>query len=389
MKIRSAFFSVFPVKPTTGRALPLAFGLMAMQVLMGLIGPAAHGSWKEEWDKTVAAAKKEGMVRVYISGYDRILPIFEKEFGIKAIGVTGRGHQLLQRIITEKRARKNIADVFNAGVPVPYPLYYRATKGLVPIRAALILPEVKDKSKWWMGRHIYADPGRELVFIYVGVIQAGSISYNTNLVDPKEFSSFWDFLKPKWKGKIEARDVRVPGPGSGAMRFFYHNPELGPKFIKQLFGETDIKLFRSFRQGPDWLAKGRYAICFFCSGITPMIRQGLPVNEFGPTMKEGAGIVSHFGGLGLVKDAPHPNAAKVFVNWFLSRKGQLALQNVMAEADTPVDSLRIDIPKDMIPPIERRQEGAKYIVLDALPGSLDMKPILDTMIQAVRQRKNR
>ncbi len=377
----------FGIRTWTIGTLPLAFGFVVMLMAIELSGPAAQGSWQDEWRETVAAAKKEGMVRVYISGYDRVLPIFEKEYGIKAIGVTGRGHQILQRIITEKRARKNIADVFNAGVPVPYPLYYRATKGLDPIRPALILPEIKDKSNWWMGRHIYADPGQELVFIYVGVIQAGSISYNTNLVDPKEFTSFWDFLNPKWKGKIEARDVRTPGPGSGAMRFYYHNPELGPKFITRLFSETDIKLFRSFRQGPDWLAKGRYAICFFCSGISRMIRQGLPVNEFGPTMKEGAGIVSHFGGLSLVKDAPHPNAAKVFINWFLSRKGQLALQNVMATADTPVDSLRIDIPKDMIPPIERRRKGAKYIVLDALPGSLEMKPVLDTMIKAVRKSK--
>jgi hypothetical protein len=91
----------------------------------------------------------------------------------------------------------------------------------------------------------------------------GAINYNTKLVDPKEFKSYWDLLKPKWKGKIEARDIREAGPGAGNTRFFYYHPELGPPFIKRLFGETDVTLFRDFRQGPDWLATGKFAICFF------------------------------------------------------------------------------------------------------------------------------
>jgi iron(III) transport system substrate-binding protein len=350
----------------------------------------AKPSWEVEWERTVQAAKREGQVTVYISGYDAVLPVFQKEYPeIKVVGVTGRGHQLLQRLISERRAGKYLADVFNAGVPIPYPQFYRATKGLDPIRTALILSEVIDKSKWWMGRHLYADPDEELVFIYVGVIQTGGISYNTNLVDPKDFKSFRDFLNPKWKGRIEARDIRDPGPGSGAMRFFYHHSELGPKFVKRLFSDMDIILFRDFRQGPDWLATGKFAICFFCSGISPMKKQGLPVDSFGPTMKEGAGMVSNFGGLGLVNKAPHPNAAKVFINWLLSRKGQIALQTELAKSDTPVDSLRIDIPKEMIPAEERRVEGAKYLILDSRPETLEMEPIFKVMEEGLAEARKR
>ena len=389
MKIRSAFFSVFPVKPTTGRSFPLAFGLMVMQVLMGLMGPAAYGSWIEEWDKTVAAAKKEGQVNIYMSGYGALLDSgeFQKAYpGIKIVAVTGRGHQITQRVLAERRAGKYLADIISTGVPFPYPQLYRA-KVLDPIRPAIILPEVKDESKWWHGKHRYADPKKQYVFIYVGVPQTGSVHYNTKLVNPKEIKSFWDFLDPKWKGKMEARDVRTPGPGSGAIRFYYHSPKLGPKFISRLFSEGEVTLFRSFRLGTDWLANGKYAVCFFCSGISRAKRQGLPVDSFG-VLNEGAGLVSHFGGLTLANRGRHPNAAKVFINWFLSRKGQLALQRVLAQTEDNVpDSLRTDIPKDMVPMNYRRVKGIDYLELDSRPDWIEMGSILKVFGEAIRQKR--
>ena len=187
-------------------------------------------------------------------------------------------------------------------------------------------------------------------------------------------------------GEIEARDARVPGPGNGALRFFYHNPELGPQFIRRLFSEMDITLFRDFRQGPDWLAGGKFAVCFFCSDIPKARRQGLPVDSFG-AMKEGAGIVSQYGTMGFPSNAPHPNAAKVFINWFLSREGQLTLQRALAKAsDEAPDSLRIDISKDDVPAENKRVEGVKYLDLD-VQGRLDMKPILDVIEEALAANK--
>jgi ABC-type Fe3+ transport system substrate-binding protein len=95
-------------------------------------------------------------------------------------------------------------------------------------------------------------------------------------------------------------------------------------------------------------------------------------------MQEGAGLVSQFGGLTLVNRAAHPNAAKVFINWYLSREGQLTLQRVIAKAgDGSVvpDSLRIDIPKDDIPLENRRVQGVKYLDLDT-PERIEYEPIL-------------
>jgi ABC-type Fe3+ transport system substrate-binding protein len=335
-------------------------------------------AWQQEWEKTLEAAKKEGQVAVYISGYDAILPDFEKEFPeIKVVAVTGRGNQLGPRLLAERRAEKFLADVSSTGANPNYQQFHLA-KALDPIKPALILPEVMDPSKWHLKKHQYSDPEGQHVFNYVGSATYGSIHYNTKLVDVKDFKSYWDLLNPKWKGKITIRDIREAGPGAGNTRFFYYHADLGPAFIKKLFGEMEATLFRDFRQGPDWLATGKYAICFFCDADT-LKQQGLPVDTFGPRVfKEGGGLVQQFGTVALLNRAPHPNAAKVFINWLLSRNGQIALQKRTMNSESPADSLRIDIPKEEVPLLGRRLDGIKYLDTGK-PEWIDMKPIIDVV----------
>jgi ABC-type Fe3+ transport system substrate-binding protein len=375
-----------PVKLRMKVLAALATGILACAGgPLGDKGLAAEAkpAWQAEWEKVLAAAKKEGQVTVYISGYEEVLPEFEKEYpDIKLVSVTGRGSQLAQRMIAERRGDRFLADVFSSGGVTTYGQLYMA-KVLDPIKPALILPEVTDPSKWYQKRHHYADPEGQFVFSYVGSATYGSISYNTKLVDVKEFKSYWDLLHPKWKGKIAARDVRAPGPGSGNARLFYYHPEIGSSFIKKLFGEMDVTLFRDYRQGPDWLAVGKYSICFFCD-VDVSKKQGLPVDTFGPNVfKEGGGLVQQFGTLTLINRAPHPNAARVFINWLLSRKGQIALQKTLVGSESPPDSLRIDIPKDDVPFHARRVEGVNYIDTSK-PEWQAMKPVLDIMNEALK-----
>ena len=333
-------------------------------------------SWQSQWEKTVQAAKKEGQVTVYVhSTYTPALEsgAFQKAFPeIKLVSVSGVELQLERRFMVERRAGKNLADVFMVGVLRSYDFYQG--KLLEPIKAALILPEVLDESKWWQRTHHYADPEKKYLFRYVGSAQLGQIYYNTGLVNPNELNSFWDFVSPKWKGKIEARDIRTPGTGGSAIRLFYYNTEVGPEFIKKLFSETDMTIFRDRRQGLDWLATGKFAICFWCEGVEKGKQQGLPVESFG-LMKEGAALSAGQGFLTLINQAPHPNAAKVFVNWFLSREGQVNFQRALAQAEEGgPDSLRTDIPKDDVLPKSRRIDGVKYLDTDNQRDA--MKPVM-------------
>jgi iron(III) transport system substrate-binding protein len=164
---------------------------------------------------------------------------------------------------------------------------------------------------------------------------------------------------------------------------------LGPNFIQRLFSEMDVTLFRDQRQGIDWLATGKYPICMFCnnSRLETAKLQGLPVEKFG-FMKEGAGLSSSGGGISLINLPAHPNAAKVFINWYLSREGQLALQS--AEGGFS-NSRRMDIPRDMIPPDRRLKEGVSYVDVDTWER-MSLEPALkvfNTAIAEAEKRKKR
>ena len=376
--------SIFSDNPKSKIRNPKWVAVLLACVLGSSVNAAADEAKSgNDWWRVVEAAKKEGQLTVYISGYEAVLPFFEKEFPeIKLTAVTARGNQLGQRLLSERRAEKYLADVVSSGANPNYQVFYPA-KALAPIKAALILPEVVDQTKWYLNKHQYSDPESQYVFNYVGSATYGAVNYNSKLVDIKEFKSYWDLLNSKWKGKIEARDIREAGPGAGNTRFFYYHSDLGPPFIRKLFGEMDATLFRDFRQGPDWLATGKFSICFFCD-VDVLKQQGLPVDTFGPRVfKEGGGLVQQFGTLSFVDRAPHPNAAKVFINWLLSRRGQIALQRSQANAESPADSLRIDIPKDDVPFQSRRLDGVRYLDTGR-PEWIEMKPILDLVNEALK-----
>jgi ABC-type Fe3+ transport system substrate-binding protein len=76
-----------------------------------------------------------------------------------------------------------------------------------------------------------------------------------------------------------------------------------------------------------------------------------------------------------MKNAPHPNAAKVFVNWFLSREGQKAVQEIMNSALDQIQSMRNDLPLDPVPVESRRRDDIRYIPVFT-PQNMDAAPVL-------------
>jgi len=360
-------------------------GLMLLSLASAL---PARSDWNSDWNKTVKAAKKEGRLVIY-GGEEithlEILKVFMKKYpGIKVVTGSGRGSTLGPRILAERRAKKYLVDLFSGGPGTPYRVLYRG-KALDPINPTFILPEVKDTSKWYGGKHHYADPKDAYLFIFEGSISGGaSIYYNTKVVNPKEFKSYFDILNPKWKGKISFYNPTASGGGLNSVISLYSNPKLGPKFIRRLFGEMDVTIFRSRRQGPDWLATGKYPLCFSCRDMRRAMRQGLPIDQIPPeSLKEMEPVIGGGGSsvIVLINKAPHPNAAKLFINWYLSREGQMTWQRVMntivIEAS---DSMRIDIPKDNVMMASKRLEGVKYRVV----AFRDPRPSIKLMRELLR-----
>lgn len=337
------------------------------------------------WDQTVAAAKREGQIVFYGSDkYDILFREFQNRFPeIKVASVIGIARDYTQRLSMERRAERYLVDLYINGASSGYSALYKG-KVLDPIKPVLTLPEVVDESKWWLGRHEYKDDERQYLFAYNAELQP-YFSYNTKLVHPKEIRSFWDFLDPKWKGRTVMFDPLSPGAAS-ALRFIYHHPELGPAYLRRLLSEMDIVVSRDVRQIGDWLASGKYALCLFTDAqridLPQAKERGLPVDWFGPrSFKEGAILAAATGVVGLINRPPHPNAARVAINWLLSREGQILYQKIWEKAD----SLRIDIPKDDVPSYSRRVEGIRSIDTDR-PEWMDMTAIHKLVSQTRGQR---
>jgi iron(III) transport system substrate-binding protein len=322
----------------------------------------AQSDWKNQWEAVVEAARKEGEVTIYgphNPAYQQIWAIFQKAYSqLKFNFVPGKGSEHAQRIVAERRAGKYLADLLMGGSST-YASFAPGT--LEPMLPLLILPEVTDMSAWFDGKLYFADAQNNAGLIISGEIGTRRGSYNTKLVDPKEIRSWWDLLQPKWKGKLGTFDPRVAGGGGETFLFFFYTPSLGRSFITRLLTETDIVMTRDLQQGTDWLAQGK--ILFYIGSGQPVMKakkQGLPVDLLPHPMKEGDIMGGGSCCMAVLGKAPHPNAAKLFVNWVLSREGQTAWQKY-----TEVNSLRMDIAKTDLPPDDVPQKGVNYFMLNS------------------------
>jgi ABC-type Fe3+ transport system substrate-binding protein len=368
---------------------PMRFVRPSFWLAFILLFGQANWAWPAEgrqtgWEKVVQAAKKEGQLVAYTStSHPPIFLEFQKRYPeIRVVTVPGLGVDTIQRIMAERRAEKYIPDLLTVGATSGFVLYQ--AKVFDPIEPALLMPEVVDRSRWWQGRHHYSDPEGKYIFIF-GAVSRVDVGYNTKLVNPNEIKSYWDLLDPKWKGKIVVFDPMSGGSGT-PLRFLYYNPELGPRFLRRLLGEMDLTVSRDGRQIADWLAKGRYAISMLIApgrmDLDVTQKQGLPVDWFGPkSFKEGAALTSGPSNVYLPNRAPHPNTARLALNWLLSREGQIIAQKIGSQTADGMDSMRIDIPKDDVPPDVRRTEGVKYIQTDRAEW-MDMKPFRKVIAEA-------
>jgi ABC-type Fe3+ transport system substrate-binding protein len=336
--------------------------LLAPTELFQWSSAQAADDWKQQWEKTVEAAKREGEVVIYGPHNPMYRPLwetFEKSYpGVKISFVPGKGAEHTQRVLAERRAGKYLVDIVMGGSSS----YRSFPEGsLESIRSHLLLPEVKNESAWWGKKFWFADTQNQYAFVVSGEVGTRRGSYNTELLDPREIQSWWDLLKPKFKGKLGTFDPLVAGGGGETFGFFYDTPALGAEFIRRLLTETDILITRDLQQGTDWLARGR--ILFYIGSGQPIIRakrQGLPVDLLPHPLREGEIMGGGSCCMALVNRAPHPNAAKVFINWVLSREGQIAWQKYSES-----NSLRMDIPKDDLPAWAVPQKGINYYMLNA------------------------
>ena len=290
-----------------------------------------------EWDKIVDAGRKEGKIVASIPPSAELRKLMElsftRQYGISVEFIPARGSNVIQRMVNEAKAGVRYFDVHIGGTE-------SVVTGMLPenildaVDPYFVLPEVKDPKQWW-GGHLWADNAKRYLYIFVAY-QTVSLWTNPNEYKPAEFSSFDDLLNAKLRDRIGISDPRTPGSGSSMWSYMLYIK--GEEYLKRLVAQ---KLFvtRDLRLLAENLAKGKIAVTS---------RHRL-FRVFAVYQSESAGVAATYAERGSLrerriwppdglKNPPHPNAAKVFVNWLLSRDGQEVFTRGMG-----VGSRRLDI----------------------------------------------
>ena len=330
------------------------FGLALLLSLLAQVSSAAE--WQSEWESTLAAAKKENVVTVITDVTsairDALTISFQSKYGIQVDLFGALGREIPPRVLAERKAGRYLWDVFVHGTTTGLESMIPAG-AFDPLEPALLFPDIKDPKTWRGGGLEFLDPNKTLMVMTP--FQRGTIFYNPKLVSGKEFKSHKDLLDPKWTGKLILDDPRRAGPGQATFTFFYLHPDLGPNFIRAL-GKQQITIMKDFAQEVDAIGQGRYPVLIGTADFvaTARAKQGIPITIVDPRqLKEGTDVSPANGALALFNRAPHPNAARIYINWLLSKEGQTAF----ARASGYVSS-RLDVPNDHAEPWRVPQAGS-------------------------------
>jgi iron(III) transport system substrate-binding protein len=181
------------------------------------------------------------------------------------------------------------------------------------------------------------------------------ISINTDYVKPEEIRSVHDLLHPRWKGKISTFNPTVAGGGTNIAAHLYVN--LGEDYVKKLYVGQQLALSRDYRQMADWLARGTYPISLGMreEEVERLRKEGMPIVIVHDLDGVPSRVVAAIGIVALMNRAPHPNAARVFVNWIASKDG-LEIYSRAYGAPT----VRNDVDESFLPSAIVPRRGQSY-----------------------------
>jgi iron(III) transport system substrate-binding protein len=312
-----------------------------------------------EWERVVAAANVEGKVVVNIPPGDqfrRIVGPFSQAYPhieLEAVGLGGRSFST--RVIPERQAGKYLWDVFIDG-PTTALKRLHPVGALDPLPSALILPIVLDDKNWLGGFAAgWVDETQSLAYQFE-INLASPAQVNRDVIPVSELGAVADLIDPKWKSKIIMEDPRVPGGGQGDATHFVLT--LGEDWYRTLLTEQDIQISQDGRAIADAMVRGDKLILIGgSSALQEFQKEGIgtfvkPLVA-PPDAKTDADVRLRggWGHMALMNQAPHPNAAKVFINWML---GPAGAQAWVDEQDGTVGSRRTDVnnPVDLTMPAE-------------------------------------
>ncbi|MBI4289585.1 MAG: extracellular solute-binding protein [Chloroflexi bacterium] len=293
---------------------------------------------EDTWGKIVAAARKEGRLVVYgstpFANAGRVITAaFTNRYGIPVDLLILGGRQQVEKLKVERSIRQPIVDVVQTGVTSATEI---VTENLAE-KAVDGLPALNDKSIF----HLDPVYGPQQQIVAFSFTLLGPL-VNTRMVAQNEITSWQHILAPKWKGQIIMQDPRGTGVGLNFFSTLTYHKVLDHEYFRRLAQQKPALFAGNDREAYLMTGRGEYAINFAAgqNTVAPIIMEGSPLRIL--AMDEGN--PAQVEPVLMAKGAPHPNAARLFINWLLSVEGQEAYNKTVG-----APSLRKDMP-DFTPP---------------------------------------
>jgi ABC-type Fe3+ transport system substrate-binding protein len=275
----------------------------------------------------IAAAQKEGHVTWYTTQITNqfgrpAMDAFQKRYGIRVSFIRADSIELAVRMVNEAQAGRVQADVFDGTSTAPPVKKAGLALKWLPDRTRAWPQEYRDPEEYWVATNVYVH----------------SPAYNTNLV-PKgsEPRTYQDLLDPKWKGKMA---WAIHATSSGALGFIgtvlaEMGEAQGKAYLRALARQDIIQLGGSARTVVDQSIAGEYPVVLQIFNHQPVIsaRRGAPIDWIPMSPAMAVLCVA-----GVTKDAPHPNAGKLLVDFLVSDEAQKIFRDadyIPAAPDVP------------------------------------------------------
>ena len=287
----------------------LALICIAGALLPGVAAAQAPAPY-DATPQLVAAATKEGKVVWYsatdVKVAEQLAKAFEAKYpGIKVQVERSGAERIFQRINQEYGSKIYTVDVIETSDAVHF-VHFKRNGWLQPA-----VPS--DVAKFWPKEARDADGQYAAYRMHLSVI-----AYNTRLVKPEDApKSHADLLNPKWKGKM----VKAHPGYSGTIMTDTHalSQALGWDYFQKL-GKQNVMQVQSSTEPPKKLAQGERAVMADGNEYNVFLLKetGVPIEPVYAT--DGSTMV--VGNAALLKNAPNPNAARLFYHFMFTREAQ-------------------------------------------------------------------
>jgi len=295
-------------------------------VLCAALAFTADAHAAEISPKLIAKAKQEGQVTYYTDLIiDQIVrPItaaFEAKYGIKVTYTRGDSQVNSIKLLNEYRAGRVMADVFGLTSGMEILIEAGVARQFTAANAEELPPQYRDPERYWVSSNLF-------------ILTPG---LNTTLVPAAQRpKSYDDLLAPYWKDKMAWKMNDLSGgPGFIGNVLTSMGEARGMAYLRRLSGQGIKRLNASARAILDQVIAGEYpmALQIFNHHAAISAEKGAPVDwvRLSP-----ATVTPDL--LGLPKNAPHPNAGLLFVEFITSKEGQAIFQKanyLPARPDVP------------------------------------------------------